>query len=73
MYFRCRCADLQSLGSVDGPQWPEHSQNSQDLHHINCTGPENTQWIRPVNLIKAHLEHSVGYFQQYLYLRQYKL
>lgn len=31
---------LQSLGSVDGPQGPEHTQNSQDLYNVNCTGPE---------------------------------
>lgn len=36
----CECVNLQSLGPVDGPQWSEHTQNSQDFHHINCTGPE---------------------------------
>ena len=30
---------LQPLGPVDGPQWPEHPQDSQDLHHVDGTGP----------------------------------
>lgn len=32
-------AHLQPLGSVDGPQRPEHSENSQDFHHVDRTGP----------------------------------
>lgn len=36
---QARSAHLQPLGPVDGPQWPEHPQDSQDLHHIDGTGP----------------------------------
>lgn len=32
-------AHLQPLGSVDGPQRPEHSEDSQDFHHVDRTGP----------------------------------
>lgn len=36
---QARSAHLQPLGPVDGPQWPEHPQDSQDLHHVDGTGP----------------------------------
>lgn len=32
-------AHLQPLGSVDGPQGPENSEDSQDFHHVDGTGP----------------------------------
>ena len=33
------CPHLESLGSVDGPQGPQHSENAEDLHHGDGRGP----------------------------------